>query len=737
MLFLSSIINQLRKRPELALLLLVGYYLRVQGINPGYLAHGDELMYGEAVYMILNKTLGMEPQVLGYYPPLIAWLMLALFLIIFIPSTALLQQTFILKNIFGKNWSNALYWGRFITVIFSCGAIALTYFLFLRVFKSRLVAFLSSLFVTINYRLILNSKIGFLDIYNVFFLLLAILAIINLFQNPNTKNYILTSIAICLSFLVKYQIYAVVLFGIVHFFISLKIADNNSRKFLRYFLNRGVVIGGGLAIFTVTISHYYHFQHWEKVRGMYEYQALKYGMGVNILNIFPISYLYHTMLGPLLSITAIIGIFIGLAQKKYRVYTLFLLVILTIILFIYCYYSTGGTYTRNLLVALPILFGFSALALSRLVKYNKTGFLFLVPLVFLSLNDQFKNAQAANEILSNDSGKAFIEKSLSLVPKNSMLGVHQGTYSVNESEYEVKVFSGIDEVLSFRELLSENVDFAISDISGNIGSFVWWMGQPTDIAIKFWSRPFDLLSQGYVALATRELLWNHTLAANMPRWQVHGYNYALLKLQKLPQNINYTKQIEFSFKEGLDEWTKLIFSSESKKLLNREESGKQDPGSLSISKEEVASTKIRRVLTRPGMVRWESPTFNVKGNHSYKIEAWIKADQDIEKISRNGFIRLDFYEKFKNQELTLRPKISFVSERYWGNKLWKKLEIEAIAPPNTKYARIGFQTDYAQSTFYVDNISIFESTSALDIINSKHIIIDDEDLFPPNDGGFL
>lgn len=74
----------LKQNPILFSIVIIGFLLRIIGTSPGYYAHGYEVMYGQAVLMILNKTIGLEYNNLAY-PPLVAWIMAAIFLFFFVP----------------------------------------------------------------------------------------------------------------------------------------------------------------------------------------------------------------------------------------------------------------------------------------------------------------------------------------------------------------------------------------------------------------------------------------------------------------------------------------------------------------------------------------------------------------------------------------------------------------------------------------------------------------------------
>lgn len=743
-----------KNRPELAVLVIIGFVLRIIGTSPGYFAHGDELMYGEAVYMILNKTLGMEPQILGYYPPLVAWIMLIFFVLIFIPLNFITHIPELLasvslidyfkSDILGKNWINAMYWGRYTTVIFGTGVIVLTYYLSQKICKQRLAAFLAALFVTVNYRLILNSKIGFLDIYSVFFLLVALLAIINLYQKPTLKKYLTSWISIGSSFLVKYQIYAVPVFLFVHFLISLKSSGRNFKKFTKNFFSKGFLAGGTLILLFVAVSHYYHFQHWEKVRSLYEYQALKYGLGINNLNIFPISYIYHIMLGPLTTITALGGLILSVLQKKYRIGTVVLLLTLASICFIYFYYSTGGSYTRNFLVILPLTLIFSAafftLLWEKFVNRQDSkpikilASIALSVIILFSIKDQLKNTIVATSVLTQPSSRILIEKWINEnIPARSTIGVYQGGFSPDENKFNLKTFSGLNEAISFEELKEEGLEYAIVDFYIVNNNLVWWMGQPTDIGLKFWNKPNNLLSQSYSALVIRELLWSHTVQAYLPKWQMPGYNYIVAKTDK-PIQREYNLYNKYNFDSGAEGWRKLYYFSETKNLLTQS----NEEGSLVILNENISSTdKIRRIYARPGSIRWESPPLRSQGNYTYKVSGKIKNLDALKKDDRNGFLRLDFYpespEGFESRAIT-----SFVSERVFGKSEWHEVTVEGIAPENAKFFTISFQVDQGKIPFSLDEVEIFESKEKIgDVQKNERYKIFDDDFFNPNDGGFL
>lgn len=761
-------------RPELLLLLVLGGLFRLIGIYPGYYAHGDEVMYGEAVYMLINKTLGMESQFL-WYPPLVAWIMLFFFLIFFIPLTIVGKifagnidfdnfTKFFNSDVLGQNWVNAMYWGRYVTTFFSIGVIFLTYLLSYKLFKNRLIAFLSSFFVAVNYRLVLNSHVGFLDIYNVFFLLLSLLAISILLARQTFKTYLFAWISVALLFLVKYQIYSLITIVLVQILISCK-SGKSVRGMLKMFFNKYFIMGEVIVLVMIIIAHFYHWQNWEKVVSLNQYQALKYGAGINTLNIFPLAYFYHVGVGPILSLAFITGLGLGVLKKEYR-QSWILLPSLLVAGFLYLYFTRGGFYTRNFLAILPVIFIFASLSfvylwnkfsvMNHLLNMRLLFLTSLIFLIFLSVKDQINNSIIVDKILSKVSNKvamqSFIDKNL---PSDVFFAGHPNSPSLQNNQTKLKNLQDSRMFFSLREFLDEGLDYALVDFDVLSNDFVWWMGVSPDIGVKFWNKPDNLLSQSYTALATRELLWTSTVKAYLPQWQIPGYSYALIKVNKQEKLKDLEPVVKYNFNTGEEGWQKLYFFPTLQQYLEFNGPGEDNVGSLMISKGANLNLLETKKYFKPGTIRWQSPVLEVDGLHGYQITGLVKNEENLTQNIRNGFIRLDFYSERKqgtssaypgrtsfayqnkpSQSLIDRPIISFVSERVWGESRWQPVEIQAIAPEGTKFMTVDFQSDFPVSNLFLDMVEIKKTKDTLPD-EASHVTIPDEDFFGPNDGGFL
>lgn len=792
MVFLSSVIKLIRGNLLLFTILLIGLILRFAIVYPGYYSHGDELMHGQAVYMITHKTLSMQTQWLGY-PPLIGWVMALAFTFVFIPwawfltlfrhfteisifllpallgiliAVLLLRRighwgnkktivTFFLilfsslvvsgmlaisqtnlfhREVLGKFGINALYWGRYLTAVFGAGVVYLTYKVTLNFFESRMTGLIAALFVSLNYRLVLSSHIGFIDMYNVFFLLAVFWAVGSLLKDPSWKKYLIVGILVSLSFLTKYQVYAFFPLFLVHLIVSLEYSYRSFKKFLTQFFSKKVIFTGIICLGIILIAHIHYFQYWEIILDAQKYEAKKYAFGSNLINIFPASYMYNYGVGALLSWFAVLGILLGFLKKAFRPATLLLLSVFPIVIYLYMYYTGGGLYTRNIIVLIPIILIFSALFINYvfnlLMKRNRLfgrvcGVIFLVAALFFGLKDHIINDKILVEGYTHK--PTFLE-AREWTEKNIKGEVTLATYEHNPSSknklVQIKSLPYLDKVFSYKELKEEGYDYAVLDMIDIQGAFLWWMGQSPEIGIKFWNKPNDLLSQNYIALALREILWSHSPKAFLSPWQASGHNFVVVKIDK-DKNREFLPITKHNFEAN--KWIPLSYLPGDKENLRVNQEGRYGNKALVI--------KSRGLL--PGSVRWQSPYFEVKPDYGYKAVGWIKNTSQLTKEIRDGFLRLDFYSQEVPASITSRPIVSFVTERVYGESAWHRVEVDGVAPKDARFAVIGFQTNNQLAPFYLDNVEVFQTPGKMPASEFTPILIPDDNLFLPNNRGIL
>jgi hypothetical protein len=755
--FLSRVVKTIKGNFFLIAALAIGFVLRILSTHPGYLYAGDEIMANQAIYMLLNKTLGFSAYWVMGYPPLVAWIMLFFFIVFFIPGTWIIHiishfQDFVslfgglyqtsgsivlnLNNIFkleilGKDNINALYWGRYLTALFGTSVIYLTYLTALNLFNKK-VAIISAFLVAVNYRLVLSSHIGFIDMYNVFFLLLSFWSVSLLIKKPDLRHYLLVWLSVALSFLTKYQIYSFFPLILAHFYLSIKNSGCNFRLFLKKVFSKEVVIGGLAALVLVVIFHYYHLLHLEEVVEYNHLEVAKYGFGKNSFDLFPISYLYHQGgIGPLLSIFSLGGILLGLVKRKSVMSSLVLLSPVPMIAYLYFYYTSGGFYTRNVIVLIPIFLIFSSVFLIKLLGLilkqkhlflKLLGLLFLSLAVFFSFKDSLINSFILASTYSRQSPESLAQKWIEEnIKGNVFFGVDN--YRLIPSDQSVRSIKlpTPKTAFSYRELLAEKFDFVEMNVSMIHSYFLfWWMKQPWPTSVKFWERPDDLLAQNYELLAVRELMWEHGQKAFLTTWQAPGNNFAVFKIDKEKLCGDST------FKEKADidslSWDPLYFLPGNK---------------MAFRKDELLKPVIKGEKTLPGVIRWGSSPLAVKQNHCYQVVGKIDIKDDLPKTNRSGFLRIDFYREVPKVSLTVRSFVSFLSERVYGEAGSHSAAIQVIAPSEARYATIGFQADGPSTDQTLLDLKVLESNKPVDKPEPKHLFLKDENILLYNIDGII
>lgn len=743
------VINLLKTNLFIVLIIALGLAIRISGVYPGVHHDGDEVFYGQATLMILNKNLSIESSLLGY-PPLVYWIFTMAFVLIFVPLAwigfvikefpdfiltigGIYKGAFagrvgfdkiFLTEILGDRWIHPMYWGRYLTSIIGALTIYLTYLVSKKYFGSTKAALFSALFVALNYRLALNSMVGFPDMYNVLFLLLAFVLTHSLISAPNMKNYIKAWVGAALSFLVKYQIYALVPLFIAHIYISWQQAQGNLKNFLSSFFSRKVIVGGLISLTIVLLAHGQYFVEWEKVSDINAYEVVKYGFGRNILNIFPISYLYHIGVGPILSMIFLLGVGFGLLKKHIRLSTLLLLSPFTFYVFIYFYYTGGGFHTRNLISLIPVMLIFAGLIPGFIIDhfFKKTWIVKVLSIVFVgifigfALKNHVANIRVLVKEYSSVTSYERLDKWLDENIKGDVVyGAYPGNPTPSDSKVEIRYIGPTAQAFSASELAQEGYDYLTLDFTDVVNpNLLFWMHQSTEIGLKFWNKPDNLLSQNYIALASREYLWRHTVKSFLAPWQAPGFSYSVFKVDPAIPVANFSnpKQIPIS------NWAPLYYLPESKDLLTNTSEGLRIIGS-----------------SLPGAVRWQSSVIPIAPKHVIKVIGKLKNEKFTPKTARDGFLRLDFYENIPETNILSRPIISFVSSRVYGENKWQQLEITAIVPEHAKYMTVNFQAD-GSTPILLGGVQIQESLSEVED-TANHIIIPDQNLFTPSLNGFL
>lgn len=737
----KKVIELVKKDKTITAILVVAVLLRFIGIYPGYHPyHSDEGMsYSSAIEMIRN--LNIDPGRYDY-PALIPLINAVIYILLFIPL-------FLIKSLIfspgdlptkGQNiveiWQQVvianqqtmvLFWGRFVTAAFGVGVVFLVYKFSAIFFKDKRIGLVAAFLTAVNFRQVLNSHLGLPDIYNAFFLLLAFYFLALLLKNPNRQNYLLSGVASALYFSTKYQPFLFPVFVLVHLYLVWKTKSN--------FLKKDFLIAALLTPIIFLILNPYHLIHWDEFVAINSYNVFKYGVGIKVLNFYPISYLYHIGIGQFIFISIILGILIGL--RKYTFKTLILLSVVFPFMFLLIYYTRGGYYTRNFVTLTPLFLIFAAIFLvwifdyfARILKLkqNVIGFVLGVVIIFSSW-DNLKNSFISSYYFSKPWGYEQAHKWAQInIPEKSKVMSHPWDKYPRDKSLEIIPLE-ISTVFSLAEMQEENADFGFINMDWlTLGSY-WWMNRTTKESLEFWEKPNDLLSNTYSAIVAQELA-NFTVAKFVKPWQAPDMNFLIVKVPKIPKigKKHLISSFSFDKKEELAQWSLIDGDyGMAQKITFDPDLGKKMKGSL----------KVENGIRRLPIVRAVSPALPIAPGKSYVIEGWIKAGSLLEKKARDGVLRVDFYDENPGQiELTTEKLFSQVSSRIFGDTAWIKKEIIVTSPPKSRFITTSFQIN-GYGDFWFDDIKVYEADILEDPNKADYIDyqIPHDILFPYSQGG--
>lgn len=695
---MMKIFSFIKKNLLIIIILLTAIFFRFTSINPGYPAHTDEAGYSSAITMIWNENL--DPARYDY-PSGVPLIHFFAFKLIFIPISwtnyffnnigqildGLIKLPFShieYKRIFnseilGNREINVMYWGRYITAVFGVGVVFMTYLLSNKVFN-KTVGIIASFLVAVNFRQVLNSHIGLPDIYNAFFLLLALYFSYSITLEPKKKNYFLAGLFNALCFSIKFQTFGFLPLLVSHILVFKK--SNILNLVLSLFTS---------AFFIILLNPYLLIK-FELFRSIQIYTLAKYGMGSNSINIFPITYLYHIGVGEIILILFALGFIYGLVKHFKKSVLLALVVIQFTAVFVYL--SRGGFYTRNFVTITPILLIFSSVFISDLfstikVKWASTAItvIFVVVISFGNIKNSLVVIKEYGEVWNRS---IFNEWATKNIPVGSKVSAHSDTPladNVVRLSYEPDIFFSVD------EFKAQKADYAISNSSWSTNSFYWWMGGPTKEAIRhLWEKPIDVLEYSYPALALRELEQFNVYNISNP-WQAPDTDFLVAKLPEY-KVLNKTLVKTFNFNNDIGDWKKAgLFWAESDNLA-------EENGSLVIREEPLKLPSIR----------WESPVIDINNWNGFVVNYNIMTESDTKDL-RTGYIFVSFYESIRDAEDSKNRIGLRLSERNNLNGKWINKDLVGTISETAKYMTIGFSNySPAKSKVLLDNLRIYNAS---------------------------
>lgn len=718
-------------RVLLVIIILISVYLRFVGTKPGFPHHIDEgISYSAASEMVLNHNL--DP--LRYdYPSVVPLVNYGFFKIIFVPiAWVRFYATNATKIIDGlvkiplpnddyfntlkfDILSQAMFWSRYITAAFGVGIVILTYLISKRLFGER-SGLISTLSVAVNYRQVLNSHLGLPDIYNAFFLLLSVLAAINLWKNAKSRNYIIAAFLAGISLATKYQIFALAPLLLVHIYLSL--SKVKIKEKIVYFFKPAAIAVPFIVLLTFVVLNPYHFIKLEETFSWISSVSGKYQAGQMRLYLFPFSYLYRIGIGRIVSWLAIVGVIVGGIKKPKE--TFLLLSVIFPFFFVTNFYTSGGFYTRNFVTITPLILIFCGVPLLVVKEKSKKHIraLFILLSLLLVAWENLPNSF----IVSQEYKKDWNEKLLATwLEKNLLPGDIVAAYdstplpsSVIRTDYESVDPLGSN---SLAEFTDDGASYAVANLDWIDSNFYWWMRARGKEAIDYWKKPVDLLEETYHAMTMRELT-DFTVYKEINPWQAPDNNFIVVRIPKY-QVLEKTLKYNFDFLSNNDGWHTENFVGEDRSLSRGD-------GNLIIPSG----------LGGVPVARWESAPISVKDWKGIYIEYEIKTDTK-ESVARDGYLAVSYYPSIDKTTLKDRIAVRLTARNMSLNKWEDKIFVSDI-PKNAEAMTVSFGAiDPVIHEVRLNSLNIYDAKLSSNIKpdNLNPFRLSEDNLFLESQGG--
>lgn len=726
----------------LVIILLLAALLRFIGTNPGYPPiHTDEgITHSQGVAMILERSL--DPQH-GYgvpynYPIIVPLINAFFFLFFFIPLwslgylifhwgdiyTIVLNNNFnqlpgiFDQNILGSGRINIVFWGRYVTALVGTGVVLLTFLLGKQLFRSNFIGLLGSFFVAINYRQVLNSHFGLPDIYNAFFLLLALCWIVKLWNSPTTRNFLLTGITISLYFSTKFQFFALPPLLVCLLFLVFQ-KRKWGRKSKRTWL-KNITLMIGVMILTALILNIFHIIHWKETLEQVGYSALKYRYGRSQLDFYSLSYLYHDGIGPLMSFSILGGVILGLILRFKQ--TLFLLSVIIPFFWMMVYYTGGGYYTRNFVTITPILLICAAFGLWWVVvnlpkKFYLLPVLLGVGLITIVAYESLKNAVLVPIEYSKEWNYKVAQRWVGQnIPAGSKILAHPTTSFFGKSIQLVLADKPDDYFLA--EMQEKKAEWAVINLEHINSEFLWWITQDLSTQLKLGWFPVSLLSHTSLAKMTFEFK-DYVVFESLNPWQAPDNNFLVVKI---PSPIPFENG-RLIYGENFDKENNWVLVNDNFGNLNNfswdRQTGYKNSGSL----------KIAQAAGGVYSQRFVSPKIAIEGGKVYKIKGLMNMTKSSQDVDKDGFLEADFLSENEDP-----IKVSFASRVDIFNQ-WVDKEIIVEAPLNAKFLQVVFQRGrFDLGDLWLDDVEVWKSVGPDELEKDNQYI---KSFYNPNEHLFL
>lgn len=608
------------------------------------------------------------------------------------------------QNVLGSQRINVVFWARYLTALFGTSVVVIGYLVGRRLFNSKAVGLLASLFIAINYRQVLNSHIGIPDIYNAALLLFAIYQIIELWEKPSLMRYTWAGVSVALFFSTKFQFFAFPPLALILIFLAWK--KKGLKERVMFFFQKNIFLMVGVMVIAAVVLNIFHIIHIKDTLEQVGYSALKYRYGKSTLDFYPISYLYHIGIGPVMSFVAVLGIVLGLISRFRQM--LLLLSVIIPFMWMFVYYTGGGFYTRNFVTITPLILicaGFGVYASLIKLKHISRFLSFIIGLTLilvLSYESLSNSLIVPAEYLKTWNFKLaqnWLGKNL---PERSTILAYPYAPLPTKNLKVIEVKSPAD--YSLAEMQDQGIEWAFINTEWMSDSFFWWMNQDTLTSLRFWQKPTTVLSNTPLSRSILELKKFIMFEALNP-WQAPDNNFLVIKV---PEKIKF-------------EGGKLIyeddFTSPGWKVVNdgfgEITNFSQDP---LIGNTNPGSLKIAQSSLPLYSQRFLSDKIPVAEGKVYKVKGLIHSSSSLPWDKRDGFLGVDF---LSDDDEILGTALS---ARVYGSDKWIEREFITKLPERTKSIRFTFQVGvFNQANFWLDDVELWESMDKYIPSESRYI----------------
>lgn len=613
---------------------------------------------------------------------------------------------------------------RAMTALLGGSNVLIIYFIVKKLFNKN-AALLSAFLLAIMPLHVRESHYMVPDTPMVFFLSLAILFMVNLFQSGKWKWYILSGIMIGFSSTFKYFPLAMLAYP----FAVILDKQKNLKWLIKIFVGLSFIpIGAFIGVPYLFLRSEDRIFFYQEMTGyVFSYYGTSITTYLTSLIAFLLScgkttlpsldtllptrftpyylaLIFFKGLGPIPSIISLLGMLVAFIKSP-RVFIFLVIIPLFVLIYNSCY--VHAIYERQADPLLPFLAIFIGIFLSYLwdfLKQNNLPFkrvafiILLAVIVYYPLTQSFSSSWACGQEHIYTLSSKWISEN---IPENSTIAKNPPV-SFPPGEYKtIDITPNI--AFSLEEARDKKAEYAFINVYDILVHY------PYIFDVYFFIPPPDLYKNNYVLLALYEYQTRATLLKELSRPSM--CNQPKIVYYKIPPAIpaatNLIKYFSFDKPKDMEFWHFQEYSIKSKKveMFYSKTEGKNNIGALGARFEDFSYTPPRIV----------TPKIKVKENSVYTFSGWIKYTKELKEFDkergvgeRDGFLRMDFYENY-NDQVSLPGKVVALSPRTYGEPEWRKLTVTAKAPPKTAFMTLSLQVNEVRNSgiFYFDDLEVF------------------------------